>query len=59
MKLRFLPTNDELLDFNLPEAERKRRAVWRKRPDEKVYIETARILLAQGHDPSGCPIVLR
>ena len=53
-KLRYLPTNDELLDFSLPEAERKRRAEWRKRPAERIYHETARILLARGLDPSTC-----
>lgn len=55
-KLRYLPTNDELWLSTLPEAERKRRQAAHKRPVEKVYYETARILLAKGLDPSNCDI---
>ncbi|OAI42081.1 hypothetical protein AYO41_04770 [Verrucomicrobia bacterium SCGC AG-212-E04] len=54
--LRYLPTNDELLDSAVPPAERKRRAVERNRPKDKIYVEAARILLARGHDPGTCPV---
>jgi hypothetical protein len=54
MKLRYLPTSEELWESTLPEAERKRRQAERKRPVDKIYFETARILLSRGLDPSNC-----
>ena len=49
MKLRYLPTSEELRQSTLPPAKRKR-------PAEKVYVEAARILLAKGLIPATCPI---
>jgi hypothetical protein len=51
MKLRYLPTNDELRELTLPPSKRGR-----KRPVEPVYLEATRILLAKGLNPSTCAI---
>ena len=56
IKLRYLPTSDELSDSTLSEAERARVRAWRKRPLEPFYYETARILRRMGLDLMTCHI---
>jgi hypothetical protein len=54
-KLHYLPTTDELRERTLSAAQRKRRESEERRLD-RLYLETARILLARGINPSTCPM---
>ena len=57
IKLRYLPTNEELRDSTLSKPELARVRAWRKRAAEPVYGEAARILLRWGLDPATAHIL--